>query len=778
MRDSTVSSAISPAYWEKISPCLFRASGGSKTPRKDVTWSRYTRESLKADTKESLHYIEQFKLAILEDGNLAVKLGKESGGGLVVDFDTNDDAVIGSFLRHNPEFTETLRTRGSRGCAFWYRATGYYPTGVFNIEVPEVGRVGELRCGNRLATVWGKNAAGADYVRLVDAPLIAFDYKGFRWEAGWNFVESKKESRVRIDWDRFNEMVRDEDGGIVEALVARYFPGAVFKEGRWCCGNIGGETRGKGQGSFRIKPDGLCQDFDGSFSPTGIINALLSAQREEATGEPLTLEEIFAAIKEDTGEDFILTPEAVFDRDLVFLKTRFAYATTSDEFYFDHGSVWGAVKDSRTDLILAQDLGISGEGKAATLDAYQRIIMRECPVSVAVNIAGYPKGIHLSTTGRPFLVLEPTETPAPIRGDWRPIKRLLGGMLGPFQTCLFHCWMKWGMEALRDGTLAPGHYLVLMGPAACGKTLTQEKLISPLLGCGPTDSTSYLTGVSDFNSDLMGSFHWMISDGLTFRNYQERKNYTEKVKRQQVNSVQRLHSKYKNAGNFSFNCRLSHTLNPAATENLPLFEEGMVDKMLVLCCSPHRYLPSAVCPRPKYEAALKGALNAYAYFLFEEFRIPEAIRETNGERFGFRGWINPVVLERTSDASREVALAEIIRKVYLAGIEYEDTPGDHHERLSNSKLLSARRYLDLCRNTQALGHLLNDLIDATAGGKPVLSVEVTRRKAHGLRLIKIRVLPDSNLVNTDRDPALSEEEADREKKRKNLAAIRSKLRGR
>jgi len=30
-----------------------------------------------------------------------------------------------------------------------------------------------------------------------------------------NYIESKKESRVRIVWDRFNEVLRDQDGGIV-----------------------------------------------------------------------------------------------------------------------------------------------------------------------------------------------------------------------------------------------------------------------------------------------------------------------------------------------------------------------------------------------------------------------------------------------------------------------------------------------------------------------------------------------------------------------------------
>jgi hypothetical protein len=294
-------------FGEKF-PLLIPCVRGAKMPRKGVTWTKYTEQNLKPDSKESLHYIEQFMAAILDGGNLAVKLGKESGGVLVVDFDTDDETIIGSFLSHNPAFNETLRTRGSRGAAFWYRATGYYPTGVFNIEVPGVGRVGELRCGNRLATVWGKNAAGEDYSRLVDAPLIAFDYKRLRLEAGWTLVESRKESRVRIDWDRFNETVRAEDGGIVEALVARYFPKAVFEtDNEWHCANIGGDPPRK-KGSFHITPTGWCQDFDGSFPNTGIIDTLLSAQREDATGETLTREEIFASIKEDTGEDFILAP--------------------------------------------------------------------------------------------------------------------------------------------------------------------------------------------------------------------------------------------------------------------------------------------------------------------------------------------------------------------------------------------------------------------------------------------------------------------------------------
>ena len=518
-----------------------------------------------------------------------------------------------------------------------------------------------------------------------------------------------------------------------------------------------------------------------------VKNVKAEAARLESELE--ALEEIFQAIKENTNEDFILDSENQLEKDLAFLGSRFAYATHGDEFYFNHGDVWSAVHDARTDLILSQDLDISGNEKTATLDRYKRFIMRQCRVSVAVNVAGYLAGIHKSTTGKPFLVLETTEMPSPVEGEWCLIKRILGGMLGTgkgpggaVQVCYFHSWMKWAMEALRDRTFAPGHYLIIMGPAKCGKTLTQEKIISPLLGCGPTDATSYLTGATDFNQDLMSTFHWMISDGLAFKNYQERNQYTEKVKRYLGNSEQRLHAKYKNAGMIPFNCRLSNTLNPAAIESLPLFAEGMVDKLLILVGKNHRYLPSGSFPRAEFEAQIKRELPAYAYFLLNEWKIPEQIQETDGERFGFRGWINPWILERQGETARELSLAELIRKAYVVDKVYEETPGDHHQRLSNPKLSTSRRYLDLCRNTQALGHLFNDLVDATDRGTPVLGVEVSRRKSHGLRLIVVRVLPDDNLVNTNQDPMakidVKDQEFNEQKRAKIAALARRSLGGR
>jgi hypothetical protein len=168
--------------------------------------------------------------------------------------------------------------------------------------------------------------------------------------------------------------------------------------------------------------------------------------------------------------------------------------------------------------------------------------------------------------------------------------------------------------------------------------------------------------------------------------------------------------------------------------------------LLVLEGRLHPHLPSPSFPRTKFEEQIQRELPGYAYFLLNEWKIPDEIRETNGERFGFHGWINPSIIERQNEVARELKLAEIIRKVYAAGTPYEETAGDHHDRLSNSKLSTSRRYLDVCRNEQVLGHLFHDLAEATDRGEPLLGVEVTRRKSKGLRLIRIHVLKDDNLT--------------------------------
>ncbi len=61
----------------------------------------------------------------LAEGNIGLVQGEPSGG--VGSFDIDDDDGPEEFLTLNPDFRETLRTRGARGCNIWFYPEGDVP---------------------------------------------------------------------------------------------------------------------------------------------------------------------------------------------------------------------------------------------------------------------------------------------------------------------------------------------------------------------------------------------------------------------------------------------------------------------------------------------------------------------------------------------------------------------------------------------------------------------------------------------------------------------------
>jgi hypothetical protein len=494
-------------------------------------WGKLTRKLIEADITYSEDYWRKIGGSIDANGNLCVKLGTESNDLVTIDIDADD--LVEPFIEKNPAFAETVVTRGARGCQFWFYLDGKYPHKKLVIKL-EAKSIGEFRGGKVLSNIWGIHANGERYT-MVGEKAIRCSYTSIKWPKEWGLVEEAKASQ--IDWKAYFEMVKDGDGGVVEALVACYFEGARKTDTGWRCADLTGRKPKAGGGSFEISKTGFCKEWDRGYpeDSADIVKVICSEERAAEDGvERIADEEVFKTIKEETGEDFFINEKTQREKDREYILSHFAYATCSDEFYFNHGDHWGQVGETRTDLFLSNAVKIDDNENA---DRYKYLITQECKARVAVNVAGYSAGIHKNTMGKPSLILEPTKFPDLIRGDWSFIYSILYGLLGLpdadlerlglkklgiDQIGLFHCWMKWGMESLRDQTRAPGHYLIIMGPPKCGKSLVQEKIISPLLGCGPSNATPYLTrspGSSDFNSDLLQFFHWMISDGLAFRTF-------------------------------------------------------------------------------------------------------------------------------------------------------------------------------------------------------------------------------------------------------------------
>ena len=118
--------------------------------------------------------------AVLANGetNIAVYLGKASGGLCAIDFDTDEDQA--AFLEANPKLTATTRSRGSRGGMIWLRVQDEYPESC-NPEHKHF----EWRADQRLSMIYGRHPQGMDYVLLVDAPPVTLAFADIVWPAEW-----------------------------------------------------------------------------------------------------------------------------------------------------------------------------------------------------------------------------------------------------------------------------------------------------------------------------------------------------------------------------------------------------------------------------------------------------------------------------------------------------------------------------------------------------------------------------------------------------------------
>jgi hypothetical protein len=174
----------------------------------------------------------------------------------------------------------------------------------------------------------------------------------------------------------------------------------------------------------------------------------------------------------------------------------------------------------------------------------------------------------------------------------------------------------------------------MVGPNNCGKTLLQEKVISPLLGSSSAKCQKYLLDKTEFNADLIANCHWVLSDSIAELDWKERKALTENIKEAIVNSEQRLRGMYSNPCTVFMCPRISCSINWPSVESLPIYEEGMADKMMLLKVEKSSVLPDITTPRLAFEAQLRKELPAFAYYLKHEFLLDEKFREAGNIRFG------------------------------------------------------------------------------------------------------------------------------------------------
>lgn len=120
---------------------------------------------------------------LLKAESVGVALGPQSGHLITIDLDS--DAAAEEFLILNPWMTGTLRSRGARGCNFWFRMVGGYPQRTVKITRKDGSAVGEWRSGGAQTVIAGRHPAGCAYERLNAAAPIRIPLAAIRWPVGW-----------------------------------------------------------------------------------------------------------------------------------------------------------------------------------------------------------------------------------------------------------------------------------------------------------------------------------------------------------------------------------------------------------------------------------------------------------------------------------------------------------------------------------------------------------------------------------------------------------------
>jgi DNA-binding transcriptional ArsR family regulator len=193
--------------------------------------------------------------------NTGVLLGEPSGNLVALDFDLDSD--VQSFLNDNPRFEKTLRTRGARGCQFWFFLTGNYPRQCISIEDR-----GEWRGGGCQSVLRGLHPTGCYYTWLVDAEPITLAFSEIVLP-DWLLVAVEQE-KPRPKHTNPGAAPNHGDNSVARFLKERtleacqhYLINGFERKGEWWLGDRDGNAGDSASIALYGENAGVAFDFNG-----------------------------------------------------------------------------------------------------------------------------------------------------------------------------------------------------------------------------------------------------------------------------------------------------------------------------------------------------------------------------------------------------------------------------------------------------------------------------------------------------------------------------------
>jgi hypothetical protein len=311
-------------------------------------------------------------------------------------------------------------------------------------------------------------------------------------------------------------------------------------------------------------------------------------------------------------------------------------------------------------------LGLSPKSKDDGLSEIDQFLLRTTkdPVAYSGPLAGHKAGPIDHPNGR-ILVTAPCR---PLQGIDAPCSDILQWLhqLANRDERQFHTlllWMHLRRRALLKGTWRAGQLLVLAGPAGCGKSFLQSKIITPLLGGRIARPYRYMHGGTEFNAELFAAEHLSIEDESPARDLASRRALGNHVKSMLFSAVQQCHPKGRTPINITPIWAMSLSVNeePENLMVLPPIDETLADKLIILKCRKPEPPPGHPEEMQALLQMVDRELPAFAHYL-DTLSIPPDYAEP---RTGLRHYHNPEIVEALQGLSPEAKLDQLITAAFF-----------------------------------------------------------------------------------------------------------------
>ena len=215
-----------------------------------------------------------------------------------------------------------------------------------------------------------------------------------------------------------------------------------------------------------------------------------------------------------------------------------------------------------------------------------------------------------------------------------------------------------------------GHILAIAGKPGGGKSLFAEMIATPLFGLA-AKAARYLTGATDFNSDLVGSELQIMDDDGGERTAAARAQFGSNLKAIAAGSKSvSCHGKGVDAYSVNplWRCIVCLNDDEQAMGAFPSLGEGdcdsIGDKVLLLKCF-NEEIPftGQADQQDMLEGAVTSELAAFAYFV-DNYVIPDEIKK-GVCRFGFDEYHHPDLLETLNQDSNERTLLSMSDRIFF-----------------------------------------------------------------------------------------------------------------